>query len=42
MAQMRDVLIHNYEGVDLMNVWDTIEKEIPELITELKKITPAN
>ena len=41
MAQMRDVLIHNYEGVDLMNVWDTIRKDIPELITELKKITPA-
>lgn len=41
MAQMRDVLIHNYEGVDLFNVWDTIQKDIPILISELKKIIPA-
>lgn len=26
MAQMCHVLIHNYEGVDLLNVWDTIKK----------------
>lgn len=41
MAQMRDVLIHNYEGVDLFNVWDTIRKDIPVLIAELKKIIPS-
>jgi len=40
MAQMRDVLIHNYEGVDLLNVWDTIKNDIPPLITALKKIMP--
>lgn len=38
MARTRDVLIHNYEGVDLLNVWDTVKQDIPVLIAELKKI----
>jgi len=40
MAGMRDMLIHNYEGVDLFNVWDTIQNNIPALIADLKKIIP--
>jgi uncharacterized protein with HEPN domain len=38
MAGMRDVLIHNYEGVDAILVWDTIQKSIPSLIEDLKKV----
>lgn len=28
---MRDKLIHHYFGVDLEVVWDTVEKDIPNL-----------
>ena len=36
MAGMRDVLIHDYEGVDALTVWDTIKNNIPVLINQLK------
>jgi uncharacterized protein with HEPN domain len=35
---MRDILIHQYFGVDLKIVWKTIKKDIPELKNEIKKI----
>jgi uncharacterized protein with HEPN domain len=38
IAGMRDKLIHDYMGVDIEAVWDTIEKDIPELKTKLKNI----
>ena len=31
IAGMRDKLIHGYFGVDLDAVWDTVEKDLPEL-----------
>ncbi|MBX3163522.1 MAG: DUF86 domain-containing protein [Bacteroidetes bacterium] len=39
MAGMRDVLIHDYEGVNPFRVWDTIINNIPQLITDLKKLS---
>jgi uncharacterized protein with HEPN domain len=38
IAGMRDKLIHNYFGVDLAAVWDTVKKDIPALKNALKKI----
>lgn len=37
MSGMRDVLIHDYEGVDPFTVWDTIQQNIPVLIEQLQK-----
>ncbi|MBI4619779.1 MAG: DUF86 domain-containing protein [Desulfobacterales bacterium] len=36
MAGMRDKLIHDYLGVDLDAVWDTVEKDIPALKNRLR------
>ncbi|MCK4621416.1 MAG: DUF86 domain-containing protein [Desulfuromonadales bacterium] len=38
MAGMRDVLIHNYMGVDLMTVWKVVEDRLPDLKSKIAKI----
>ena len=38
MAGMRDKLIHEYFGVDLRRVWNTVKKDIPELKPMFEKI----
>lgn len=38
MAGMRDRLVHGYFGVDYVLVWDTIESDIPEIISSISQI----
>ena len=38
MAGMRDKLIHDYMGVDLDAIWNTIEEMLPNLRGDLQKI----
>ncbi|MGQ4914463.1 MAG: DUF86 domain-containing protein [Candidatus Asgardarchaeia archaeon] len=38
IAGMRDKLIHDYLGVDIDAVWETIKKDIPALKNKIKKI----
>jgi uncharacterized protein with HEPN domain len=35
---MRDKLIHDYFGVDIVCAWLTVEKDIPDLKTEIKRM----
>lgn len=41
MAGMRDVLIHDYMGVDLMTVWKVSQERLLELKPLLKELKPA-
>ncbi len=38
MAGMRDKLVHDYSGVDLIVLWETIQKLLPELIGNLSVV----
>ena len=40
MAGMRDVLIHDYDTVDLDLLWDTATQSIPALISQLELLVP--
>lgn len=38
MAGMRDKLVHEYSGVKLEVIWETINKRLPELKTLIKEV----
>lgn len=38
IAGLRDILIHNYMGVDLSAVWEVTQKNLPELKIQIQKI----
>lgn len=38
MIGMRNVMIHEYDGVDMVIVWDTVKNDVPALIASLEKI----
>ncbi|MHA1407963.1 MAG: HepT-like ribonuclease domain-containing protein [Candidatus Heimdallarchaeaceae archaeon] len=42
LAKMRDVLIHQYFGIDYEIVWDVIKEKIPKLLEKIKVIINKN
>lgn len=34
----RDILIHQYEGVDLQEVWKRVEQDVPQLLNALQTL----
>lgn len=40
MARTRDRLIHKYDDVNLWTVWDTVTKNIPEVLPQLRALLP--
>lgn len=35
---MRNKIIHDYDGINLKVVWETITEDLPDLLEQLKKI----
>ena len=42
ITAMRNILIHDYDDVDLDIVWDTVQRDLPPLITRLEAYLAAN
>ena len=41
MRGMRNVMIHDYDDVDMSIVWETVQSDLPKLIASLEKIVPT-
>ncbi len=42
VTAMRNILIHDYDDVDLDVVWETVQRDLPPLITRLEKHLAQN
>lgn len=38
---MRDIVAHQYDGVNLETLWDAIQYDMPELLIALEPLLPA-
>ena len=41
LAGMRDKLIHEYDDVDLVEVWKTVRSDVPRLLKQLELLAPT-
>ena len=38
IISMRNIIVHDYSGVDYLTVWQTLKKSLPELKPQIQKI----
>lgn len=41
IAGLRDVVIHEYFGIDVDIIWDVVTHKIPEVLQQLKQLVPS-
>ena len=41
IAGLRDVLIHQYDDVDVVEVWNTLTADLPDLIAYIEPLAPS-
>jgi uncharacterized protein with HEPN domain len=41
MAGMRDLLIHHYDSIDLEQLWNTLQNDIPQVISVIDPLLPS-
>jgi uncharacterized protein with HEPN domain len=42
MLTMRNIVIHEYHGVNLSIIWQTVKEDLPPLVSPLKRILQEN
>ena len=42
MYTMRNIVVHEYHGVNLNIIWQTITEDLPPLVPKIKKILEEN
>ena len=42
MRGMRNWVIHRYDDIDMVVVWDTVEQDIPRLVAQLERLIPED
>ena len=42
IAAFRNVLVHDYLGIDLEKIWEIAQRDVPELETVVRRILEAN
>ena len=40
LAAMRNIIVHEYDQVDLYIVWDVIQDKVPQLLNQLQQLLP--
>ena len=38
MYGLRNKIVHDYEGVNLVLIWDIVKEDLPELNSQLKEL----
>ena len=38
--EMRNQMIHRYDDIDMAIVWETVQQDIPRLISQLERLAP--
>ena len=38
IAGMRDIIVHDYDNIDLDSIWKTIQNQLPKFKSEVEKI----
>jgi uncharacterized protein with HEPN domain len=38
IISMRNIIVHDYSGVDYLTVWQTLKKSLPELKPQIQKV----